>query len=400
MKVWHFTETPYPPAWDVNPDIVRSTLPSRHFDPKIGAELINQGLDQWALCDELGMNIMVNEHHNSSTSLNISCTLLLAILARQTQRARLLVLGVPIGVRNDPLLIAEELSYIDVLSRGRLEIGLVKGVATELPSFNVSPATQNSRFWEAHDLILKAMTSIDGPFSFEGEHFHYRHANVWPRPYQEPHPRIWMASFGPQSTIAAADRGYQVCAGFTIRGAKTIFDAYRARTVERGKPQPDVDRFGYLAGIAVGSSREEGLRRGREIKRFFETTVRAPEPFQNPPGFVPVEANVQWIRQGQKRARGTVTTPGGRTVGYATATVEDLIEGGTMFAGSPDDVFNQIKESNAYVGGYGHLLAMMGGALSQNETLDSMRLFAREVMPRLQELNAAEGTRSDLRAAG
>jgi alkanesulfonate monooxygenase SsuD/methylene tetrahydromethanopterin reductase-like flavin-dependent oxidoreductase (luciferase family) len=375
-------------------------LPSRHFDPELGADFLNNGLDQWMLCDELGMNIMVNEHHNTSTSLNVSCNILLGILARQTKRARLLVLGVPIGARNDPLMIAEELSYIDVISRGRLELGLVKGVATELPSFNVSPATQNARFWEAHDLILKAMTSIDGPFNFEGEFFHYRNANVWPRPYQSPHPRIWMASFGPQSTLAAADRGYQVCAGFTSSGGKAIFEAYRKRVAERGDAQPGLDRFAYLAGIAVGSNREEGLRRGRQINRFFETTVRAPEYFQNPPGFVPVEANVEWIKRGQKRVRGTVITPRGRRVEYATGSVEDLIEGGAMFAGSPDDVFNQIKEASAYMGGFGNLLAMMGGNLPQAETIDSMQLFAREVMPRLSELSKSEGGPIELQAAG
>src|SRR5580704_7829705 len=47
-------------------------------------------------------------------------------------------------------------------------------------------------FWEAHDLILKAMTSHDGPFNWEGTHFHYRQVNVWPRPWQQPHPPVWM----------------------------------------------------------------------------------------------------------------------------------------------------------------------------------------------------------------
>ena len=106
MKVWHSSENPYPPAWRADPQTVRVTLPNRHFDPEIGARMINHYLDEGALCDELGLNIMVNEHHSTSTCLTASVMLPLAILARETKKARLLALGVPIGVRYDPLLVA------------------------------------------------------------------------------------------------------------------------------------------------------------------------------------------------------------------------------------------------------------------------------------------------------
>ena len=59
---------------------------------------------------------------------------------------------------------------------------------------NSNPATLSERFWEAHDLILKALSSHDGPFNWEGRHFHYRQVNVWPRPYQSPHPPVWMTT--------------------------------------------------------------------------------------------------------------------------------------------------------------------------------------------------------------
>ena len=86
----------------------------------------------------------------------------LAILARITKHARLLALGVPLANRNDPLRIAEELSMIDVISRGRLEMGFVKGVPYEVAIANNSPIDMMDRLWEAHDFILKAMTTRDG----------------------------------------------------------------------------------------------------------------------------------------------------------------------------------------------------------------------------------------------
>jgi alkanesulfonate monooxygenase SsuD/methylene tetrahydromethanopterin reductase-like flavin-dependent oxidoreductase (luciferase family) len=63
-----------------------------------------------------------------------------------------------------------------------------------------------------------------------------------------------------------------------------------------------------------------------------------------------------------------------------------------VFAGTPDQVFEQIRELHTYVGGFGHLLAMMhGGALSHKGTVKSMTLFSREVLPRLGDLIAPSG---------
>ena len=106
-------------------------------------------------------------------------------MARETKKSRLLCLGMPIANRMDAIRVAEEFSMIDVISHGRLEMGFVKGSPYEVGPANSNPSTVGERFCEAHDLILKAMTTHDGPFNWEGEHFHYRQANIWPRPYQQ-----------------------------------------------------------------------------------------------------------------------------------------------------------------------------------------------------------------------
>ena len=97
MKVWHFSEMAYYPAWPKLSDSYRVTIPSRLYDPKLGADLYHRYLDEWALCDELGINIMVNEHHATATCANSVCTIPMAILARETKKVRLLALGMPLG---------------------------------------------------------------------------------------------------------------------------------------------------------------------------------------------------------------------------------------------------------------------------------------------------------------
>ena len=94
MKVWHFTEMPYPylpPLEQVSSMWV--DMPNSVFDPTIGADLYNRYLDEYMIADELGFNHMVNEHHQTATCLNAAVPLTAAILARQTKHGRICVLG-------------------------------------------------------------------------------------------------------------------------------------------------------------------------------------------------------------------------------------------------------------------------------------------------------------------
>src|ERR1700722_15598081 len=74
MRVWYFSEMAYHPAWEegLKRGSLRVVLPSSNYDPKIGHQLLNRYLDEFRLCDEVGLDIMVNEHHSTSTCLTVS----------------------------------------------------------------------------------------------------------------------------------------------------------------------------------------------------------------------------------------------------------------------------------------------------------------------------------------
>ncbi len=93
MNVWQFTEQPYHPAWDANPGPLKNIFPNRHIDPRKAADLYDEYMAQWQLCDEIGINILVNEHHATATCISASCTLPLAVLARTTKNVRLKAAG-------------------------------------------------------------------------------------------------------------------------------------------------------------------------------------------------------------------------------------------------------------------------------------------------------------------
>src|SRR5262249_15873657 len=108
MRVYQFTEQPYPDAWKDHAASFPFNLPTRICDPAIGSDLFRYYYDELLLADELGFDIMLNEHHQTATCMSSTVIVGLSVLARQTKRARLLVLGYPIGHRQDPLRVSEE----------------------------------------------------------------------------------------------------------------------------------------------------------------------------------------------------------------------------------------------------------------------------------------------------
>jgi alkanesulfonate monooxygenase SsuD/methylene tetrahydromethanopterin reductase-like flavin-dependent oxidoreductase (luciferase family) len=165
-----------------------------------------------------------------------------------------------------------------------------------------------------------------------------------------------------------------------------MFDAYRRRAAELGWTAGP-DRFAYAAVVGVGATREDRLRRANLAADYVRTSPVVAEPFANPPGYNSIGADVAILKSGGKR-RGFVRDRHGNPTEQTTASIEQLIESGTCFAGTPDDVYDQIKALSDSVGGFGSLLMFgQGGFLDHADTVANITLFGREVMPRLRELN-------------
>ena len=382
MRIFHFSEG----AFHQLPDeedyaSVRVSLPNRYYDPKVGADLYHRYLDEWLIADDLGLDIMINEHHQTPTCVDPAAPLLLSILARQSKKARLLILGNPIANRSQPIRVAEEMAMIDVLSRGRLECGFVKSVPYEIPAANSNPVRMTERMYEALDFIKAAWTHHDGPFTFEGRFFHHRMVNIWPRPYQQPHPPIWIASTSPEGARLVGQNGYTIgCFHTGFDGTLAVFNAYRAGWAAGGHkgPAPE-EKLGYSALMYVGDTDEEG-RAGAQKLLWYLSHNKLPVYFKNPPGYASLDANVKALRTGKV---------GTREQGF----VPDLdheIEHGTVFCGNPDTVYKQIKKFYDHVGGFGHILSMgQAGFLDHEDTVKSLKLQAKELYPRLKEMKLA-----------
>jgi alkanesulfonate monooxygenase SsuD/methylene tetrahydromethanopterin reductase-like flavin-dependent oxidoreductase (luciferase family) len=324
------------------------------------------------------MEIMLNEHHQTATCVDPAAPIVLGALARLTSKARLLILGNPVANRRQPVRVAEEMALVDVLSKGRLECGFVRGVPYEVLPANSNPVRMNERQWEAMDLIVKAWTSHDGPFSHEGRFFHHRNVNIWPRPWQQPHPPVWVSTTSIGGAKRVGARGYVQATFLTgYKETRAIYDAYRAgwREAGRGADIPN-DRLAYAALVYACDS-EPQARKGAEKLLWYMTANKVPRHFQYPPGYLPASAQIA-VNRGAAIDQ--------HAANRANATVDKAIEAGLMFAGTPDQVYRQIKRFYDHVGGFGHLLIMgQAGFLEHDETVAGIRCFARNVYPRLKE---------------
>jgi alkanesulfonate monooxygenase SsuD/methylene tetrahydromethanopterin reductase-like flavin-dependent oxidoreductase (luciferase family) len=397
MDAWYQCENPYPfVAQDIldRADSVRASLPNKYCDPRIAADLFEEVLDEFMLCDDHGLNVVAIEHHAGINSLFGANPLILGILARQTRNVRILSMGTLVSLRPDPVRAAEEYATADVISRGRLEIGFVKSGGTEMASNNANPVDNVERYWESIDLITKALTHQEGPFNWEGKHYTHRHVNIWPRPWQQPHPRLWAATGDPETAREVGRRG--MINVLVLRGAdgtKRAWAAYRQARAEAGLPPVDSDHFAYAAFVYVGDTHEEGMRVGSKLLWFLNTSLKSAAQYAKfLPGATPPRAAPQIYRgaprpSGPANSQPRVASASQNAATLIGMTAEQAMARGILFVGSPDTVYRQIMDFSDEVGGFGHLV-MVGrtGFMTHAEAEKGIKLFSKEVLPRLREI--------------
>jgi alkanesulfonate monooxygenase SsuD/methylene tetrahydromethanopterin reductase-like flavin-dependent oxidoreductase (luciferase family) len=304
-----------------------------------------------------------------------------AAIARATKKVRILSIGSPIAQRPDPLRVAEEIALADVMSRGRHDAGLIKSVPWEYFNSNANPMGVMDRFWEAHDLIIKALSTRDGPFSWAGEYFHYRNVNIVPRPYQDPCPPIWITGTSPSSARSIAARGHiAVTSQSGTRNAAPYYDAYRDEYQRvYGKPAPS-DRLAYLCYMAVGRTEGEARAIAERIHPWVVSLGSQNNAYQYAAGYAPAADFARVLRAGN----GGVSP----YVNYKAPSIDKMRDDGVFFFGTPTQVFDQIRTFVNRTAKVGHLLMQMGGFATKKDTIDCMTLVANELRPRLEELAA------------
>ena len=131
MFIGHFTEEPWQKEdWPVEWGSGVMAVSNAEYDPVRASNLYHRYIDEKVYAEEMGFDgIMVNEHHSAPFCMNGVANVKASILARVTNKAKILLLGNILPIHDDPLWLAESLAMIDVISRGRLIPGVVRAAA-------------------------------------------------------------------------------------------------------------------------------------------------------------------------------------------------------------------------------------------------------------------------------
>jgi len=353
------------------------TLPNSYYDPAKGHALYNRYLDELEYADQLGFDgICVNEHHQNAYGLMPVPGVMAGALARRTTHAKIAVLGRALPLLNNPLTVAEEFAMLDNITAGRFVAGFVRGIGAEYHSSGENPAESHDRFHEAHDLIIRAWTE-PGPFAFEGKYYNFNYVNTWPRPYQQPHPPIWIPSQGSRETIEWAShpsRKYTYLQTFSPVAALAKYVALYKEEAEKQGYSASPQQFGWSVPTFVAESDELAYREAKpHIENMVNKFLRMPPEMLLPPGYLSLQS-----MKGVMAAKGSITG--------ATQSIDDLLKKGMFLCGSPETVRQRLEEFQKQIG-FGYLLPLMQFAtLPHDLTKKNLELFATKVIPHLRNI--------------
>jgi alkanesulfonate monooxygenase SsuD/methylene tetrahydromethanopterin reductase-like flavin-dependent oxidoreductase (luciferase family) len=411
MLIGHFTERPYqdPDAswWGRSGRQLTDLEQSNdEYDPVLGAQLYNRYLDEKVYAEEVGFDALaLNEHHSTPFCMGGVMNAEAAILARITNRAKIVLIGNILPIWDDPLWLAEELAIIDMISEGRLVPGWVRGTGRESVSHNAQPPFNWERFQEAHDFIIRAWTE-PGPFRFEGEHYDYRYVNPWARPYQQPHPLIMIPGVMSKNTVEwAARRRYPyVMLATRLEPTKQSFDYYAEIAAEEGY-EAGPEHRSYLIKVHVDETEELADEVGRKFLTgpgniFLEgSSGRARAHLQNLPGFTDRTALLPTaaVRHvAESRGRGAEASPTQRPPRLALDSANQhqdvdenyayLREELSIISGTPKTVIPKLRHVLEYIRPGSIFLWDGDGSMSHEDSMRSLRLMGEEVLPAMREI--------------
>ena len=389
MHLMYFTEQPMS-AYDPNEGLkfgaTALMFSNKNFDPVEGSRLYNEYLEQYIYAEEMGVDgIMLNEHHNAPFCMQAKTNVFASILAAVTKRVKIVILGNPLPLADNPGRLAEDLGMNDMISKGRLVSGFVRGGGQEQLATGVNPAFNRERFEEAHDLIVKTW-SQPGPFRWEGTHYQHRVVNPWVVPLQKPHPRIWIPGVLSKETViwTAKHRYPYICLNTSVEATKKIWETYDAAAAEVGYT-PGPENRGYLIRVHVSDTEEKAVE---NAKKFLwmqgEFTGLAHPVWSSPSGYF-----------SPTQRRGFVEFATGRAVSpRGNPTFEEQREIMMIICGTPDTVVAKLKyimeETRPGI------MAFWGndGNVSVEDAKTCIRLLGQEVMPQLREYGKKLGLNS------
>jgi luciferase family oxidoreductase group 1 len=320
-------------------------------------EVFARGTEMAQAADEYGFDsVWCAEHHFSSYGY-LSRPLMLAVhLANQTRRIRVgsAVVVLPL---HHPLVVAEEIATADLLSGGRLDVGLGRGYQPyEFARLGHDLGESRERFEEGVDILLKAFRGE--PFDYHGKHYSFDETSVFPIPVQRPRPPIWVVGQSKESIDATVRRGFNlVSGGFGVsidrlREFRRHFDQIVTDDELRSRIRVSTQRPVYVTTDA--SELPDVVEQARWNMRVT----------------LGLRRGLQRVERGRAVAVPLETEPG----------TDELLER-YFVMGTPETCIQRLRELRDAMGIDHFNASFWFGDLRHDQVLRSMQLFHEQVMP-------------------
>jgi len=326
-------------------------------------------LEQMLAAESLGYHsVWIAEHHFNDYGLCPVPPILAAFIAARTTTLRL-GMGVSLLPLHHPVDLAEQLAVLDVVSGGRLDVGIGRGgTLQDYQTFQSDRADARARVEEGLALIQQCWRGV--PFDFTGQFHSAEQVHVRPRPVQQPHPPLYIASNSEDSVLSAARLGLPTLSSFfvPIDELQRRRHLYRETARAAGRSDAEIDglerRSWGMRVVHVAPSRDEALR-----------TIEPP--------FMSYQRKMAVLRSNS--TGGSVPNSFDRTLLRLRPFEEYLATGWTLL-GTPNEVRDGLQQYLEATGYERVLLVMALPGLPTAAALRSMRLFASQVAPAMTPL--------------
>lgn len=377
FHLFNYGAYPYVPYSYDRPKTLYIDLPNKHWDSVLGKSALDTYFDTLAFGEKLGFDgILTTTQMGGPVGMTPSANLAAAYLIAKTSRVKVGTIGPILNTYTSPIRAAEDLALLDVMSGGRLIIGLPMGHGMNYHAAGVmNPTHARDRYWESHDLMVKAFTD-DGPFEWQGKYFHVPYANLWPKPIQKPYPDVWIPAAGSAVTLdRAARHKYTYQALFSPRkvlkkNVNTFRDLARKYGYEAGPDQVALVIFIHVAETDA----QARLEAEPHLQWLFQNINRSKHHDAFPPGHFSVES-----------IRAAMTGGGYRDRDIGKMTFDQLTTEGWAIIGSPKTVRDQLESITDELGA-GKLIHVADlGAMPNWLIRKSLTLMAEEVIPHFRD---------------
>jgi len=339
--------------------------------------VLQEALEQVELADRLGVDTVweVEHHFLEEYSHSPAPEVFLAACSQRTKNIRLghgITLMPPSF--NHPARVAERIATLDLVSNGRVEWGTGESATMmEMGGFNIDPAKKHEMWLEAVEQAANMATMRPYP-GFQGQYFQMPTRNVVPKPLQKPHPPMWVACSRRESIHRAARAGLGALTFAFVepeQAATWVKEYYDIIKSDECVPigHSVNANVALVSGMSVHDDEDEAVRRGLDGFRFFGYSLAHYAIFgDHQPGKTDVWARFLEVKDSlpDNAGRGGIGTPKQVTKhldGYADIGVDQII-------------FIQQSGNNRH-----------------DHICQSLELFAKAVMPRFHEHEAARERR-------